>query len=569
MQTSQNLQENPLNPPSAENTASGTAAPASASNQGAGRIAQPALYSGAPLRRPWAIIAVAFGIALLTDLATYNHQGGTQWALFVNLALLGGLLSALIEKKRVPWASYLLMVLTSLSSLLTLFRAETFTTLALGLFSATGLALLAASLLSGEWHRFRLRELVVQSVLLLPSIFIGLPRALRDRPRRAEGGERRALPAVLRGVLIALPLLLIFGALFASADTIFADQLQGLAAFFGAFNLGDGVAQAFLILMITWFLTGMYWHALTQAGGQPALEPDQPLMSPLLGFTESVVVLALLNALFLAFVIIQFRYFFAGAAAISVEGFTYAEYARRGFFELLAVALLAGGVFWLLSGTTRREKAGQKVWFSTLGIILLMQVGVVLLSAFQRLSLYENAYGFTAERLSAHIFMIFLAVVLVLLAVLELTGQMKRLALVLVLALFAFGVTLAAVNVDAQVAQRNLSLAAQPGGRFDPGYLIYGVGEDATEALYAGFDAGVLSPSRQEQLGLVLACRAQNFSAWQAGASFWSWTATRARAAQAIASHRSELLPYQRQLAMNGNQINLEGAVYYCMGGVD
>ena len=45
--------------------------------------------------------------------------------------------------------------------------------------------------------------------------------------------------------------------------------------------------------------------------------------------------------LFAAFVLVQFRYFFGGAQNIGLQGFTFAEYARRGYGELMAVAFLS------------------------------------------------------------------------------------------------------------------------------------------------------------------------------------------------------------------------------------
>ena len=60
-----------------------------------------------------------------------------------------------------------------------------------------------------------------------------------------------------------------------------------------------------------------------------------------LGIVELGIVLGLLDVLFLAFVLVQFRYLFGGAELVQVSAtLTYAEYARRGFFELVAVAAL-------------------------------------------------------------------------------------------------------------------------------------------------------------------------------------------------------------------------------------
>ena len=55
------------------------------------------------------------------------------------------------------------------------------------------------------------------------------------------------------------------------------------------------------------------------------------------------------------FVFIQIKYLFGGQASIAAQGFTYAEYARSGFFELLAVAVIA---FVLLQATEKYTTKG-------------------------------------------------------------------------------------------------------------------------------------------------------------------------------------------------------------------
>ena len=53
------------------------------------------------------------------------------------------------------------------------------------------------------------------------------------------------------------------------------------------------------------------------------------------------VVLGLLDLLFLAFVAVQVGYFFGGSAHVhGITGLTFSEYARHGFWELLAAAAL-------------------------------------------------------------------------------------------------------------------------------------------------------------------------------------------------------------------------------------
>src|SRR6185369_16696657 len=83
-----------------------------------------------------------------------------------------------------------------------------------------------------------------------------------------------------------------------------------------------------------------------------AAKPRKKIFS--IGIIESLIVLGSVDLLFAAFVLIQFAYFFGGQRNISLEGLTYSDYARRGFFELVAVSVLTLALVLLLEGATLR-----------------------------------------------------------------------------------------------------------------------------------------------------------------------------------------------------------------------
>jgi len=130
------------------------------------------------------------------------------------------------------------------------------------------------------------------------------------------------------------------------------------------FDIFDNlIPQILIILLLTWFGAAALWHALTKSGKQLAIQPDKPLFKPFLGMTETSIALISLNVLFASFLVVQFRYFFAGSANVSIDGFTYAEYARRGFFELVVVALIAGVLYFSLASFTKRDTPAKTRFF--------------------------------------------------------------------------------------------------------------------------------------------------------------------------------------------------------------
>jgi hypothetical protein len=107
-----------------------------------------------------------------------------------------------------------------------------------------------------------------------------------------------------------------------------------------------------------------------------------------------------------------------GAAAETLRnaGVTYSDYARSGFFQLLWVSGITLAVLILFSRISAFKERSSKLAFLILAevaIALTMMIDVV---AFRRLSLYEEAYGFTMLRLYSHVFAVWLDVVFLFLA---------------------------------------------------------------------------------------------------------------------------------------------------------
>jgi hypothetical protein len=164
--------------------------------------------------------------------------------------------------------------------------------------------------------------------------------ATRDEAGRAAGLSRAA--AVGRGLVISVPLVVVFGALFMSADAVFAD----LVASVFRFDFELVATHVVLFSIFAWLSTGYLrgFQAGTELTSLRVLWQDGALFGltpkrPTLGITEVATALAALDLLFLLFVIVQFRYLFGGDALVQVTpNLTYAEYARRGFFELVVAA---------------------------------------------------------------------------------------------------------------------------------------------------------------------------------------------------------------------------------------
>jgi hypothetical protein len=226
-------------------------------------------------------------------------------------------------------------------------------------------------------------------------------------------------------------------------------------------------------------------------------------------------VLGSVVVLFIAFVVIQFQYFFGGQANIGIEGYTYSEYARKGFGELVAVAFFSLLLLLGLGAITRRETETQRRTFSLLGLGLVGLLIVMLIAAFQRLVLYEAAYGFSRLRTYTHVFMIWLGLLLFAVVILEVLRRERSVALAMILAAFGFIVSLNLLNVDAFIVRQNIQREirsasdqafAQGRADLDVQYFL-DLSEDAIPPLVNAFHSKSVPGSVKEKVGAALACK--------------------------------------------------------------
>lgn len=273
-------------------------------------------------------------------------------------------------------------------------------------------------------------------------------------------GRQASWPAVLRGLALALPLLGVLGALLASSDVLFAHLFDS------APDVDDLAAHLVLIGIGAWAMAGLMRVAAATPPGAATTR------FPLVGPVEASVVLGSVVVLFGAFAATQLVALAGGGRhVVETAGLTYAEYARSGFFQLVAVATIALAVLLSVDVFTGAATGAVRRRLLVLSEACVGLTLVVVAVALRRLDLYENAYGLTMLRLYAAVLAGLLGVSLTLLGVWLLTDRER--AWFPAAALGAGLVALLALNLanpEALVVRRNIAFA-QRSGRFDPDYL--------------------------------------------------------------------------------------------------
>ena len=370
------------------------------------------------------------------------------------------------------------------------------------------MAVMAMTYIGGQWLSFGIADYAANFFQLIGGM-VSLPWLVRPDKKHQEEHTgfrnwlKKAQPAI-RGVLLAIPVLLIFTALFSSADLVFAKRISDLAANLKLENLPEYIFRGVLILLIGYFFSGVILYAAKRSSSLNLIGKEKPVISPFLGFMETSIILGGVIALFSAFVLIQVEYFFFGQTNITLQGFTYSEYARRGFGELVAVAVFCIALIKGLSEVSRIDSPMKRKVFTGFTASLVALVLVILVSAFQRLYLYEAAYGFSRSRAYAHVFIIWLGILLVSLVIMEIIHRQRAFANIVLLFIIGFAVSLNLLNVDKFIASNNINRAVQ-GEQLDTSYLST-LSSDAIPALVNSFSSDRLSPEIHEGIGASLAC---------------------------------------------------------------
>ncbi|MGB0388720.1 MAG: DUF4153 domain-containing protein [Ardenticatenaceae bacterium] len=363
-------------------------------------------------------------------------------------------------------------------------------------------------------------------------------------PRTGWSGQ---LLAVGRGVLITMPLLFVFGGLLMAADAIFENLVIDLFDI----DIDELFGHFFWFGFWAWLSAGFLRQMLLD-DSEPIqqVEKIQRPSFAKLGIIEVGILLGALNLLFVSFVLVQFRYFFGGAALVEVTSdLSYAEYARQGFFELVMVAALLLPLLLLVHWLLRTENPRHETLFRVLAGALIALLYVIMVSALQRMRLYQNEFGLTELRLYTTAFMGWLAILFAWFIATVLRGQRERFVFGALISAFATLALLQLLNPDALIVRTNVGrhIASQSASEdtsdtirrtrqpFDS-YYVTTLSADSVPTLINS-----LSQIKESERCQVAARILDDWSPPEEGIDWRTWNWARYRASQTVQQHLGTL----------------------------
>lgn len=275
------------------------------------------------------------------------------------------------------------------------------------------------------------------------------------------------------GLVISIPVLLLFTLLFASADEVFGSGLEKLFSI--KIDFDYLVAWRIIKIGIITFIFGAFFYSLIS---DSHVLKDNTKSVKKISETIATVMLILVNILFAIFVFIQIKYLFGSHDFVISQRIVFAEYARNGFFQLVWVMIFSALLILAFYRSTSHH--GKNILVSILKLILIAQVFVIAVSALKRMNLYQAEYGYTTLRLYVEWFIYFICLMFTLLAIAIIKHYTFKNFFYagLVGGLVAFTIV-ASINVDGIIAKRNVERYLVENKNLDFYYLIYQLSDDA------------------------------------------------------------------------------------------
>jgi hypothetical protein len=291
-----------------------------------------------------------------------------------------------------------------------------------------------------------------QQLLVIPfanfsGCFSGIRRVFA-KSKRGKG----VLSGIL-GILIFLPVLVMVITLLSSADAAFEGIIDHIR-FSVSENLFEYLFQMILGLPVACYLYGMlYGNRYQRNTGNITLESVNKNLESCRFAPGATVYSAMtaLNLIYLVFFLAQASYLFSAFEGSLPQTMTYAEYARRGFFELCAVSAINLAV---IAGAHLIAKRDRVKVLRGETIALCIFTIALLATAMSKMGMYISYYGLTQLRVYTSWFMVLLFVFFIIILLRQFKSfQGSRAALVSFLILF---LALSYGNIDGLIAKYNI-----------------------------------------------------------------------------------------------------------------
>ncbi len=422
------------------------------------------------------LISFAAILGMLVDYLFYGKPMGVSFFVFILILIIFSLILTKKFQQKLFKTQYFFLIPIVLFSVMIFCRSSSFLTFFNILFSLFLIFLFFTLFSEKNLLDFNLSKYFIFPLSFILNSFKKSARFIDKIINQNQIGRGFGSPrfkSAIRGIIISIPILAVFIWLLSSADIVFQKYLDRLLEI----NIDLEIVLRILIVSVaSCFFIGVFAKAFANNKSESSLAKNN--QSKFLGSIESSIVLGSVGLLFLVFIIIQFFYLFGSKEYVwGIEQYiTYSDYAKKGFGELIAVSIISFLLIYAIDKFGKRENLGQKNLFKILSGILVFEIFVIMASAFSRLSLYVDGYGYTFSRLLAFVFLIgfsFIFLIFLYKIILEKKEGLFLYSVFWLIILFFVGINI--LNPDAFIAKENIKRYIQKNQQWeglDVRYLV-------------------------------------------------------------------------------------------------
>lgn len=267
-----------------------------------------------------------------------------------------------------------------------------------------------------------------------------------------ENSRKKSAIQVLLALAISFPFLVVIISLLTSYDAAFEGLIGYLGKLLGEILLKFVLAVALFLIIFTCTVIFKF-KLFNDTNGSITDVPKQRFVKNLFAVTF----LSVICLVYIAFLASQFAYIFNSFKGLLPAGFSFAEYARRGFFEAEAIAFINLGIMLFFTRFSQRKENGRitlpvKLFFlfiSLFSVFLIVTAGL-------KMAMYIGSYGLTVKRLIPSIFMVASISMIIAFTVKVFAPTLKPVKYAVIFSLLLF-TAMSLIGIDRTVASYNVN----------------------------------------------------------------------------------------------------------------
>ncbi|MBR1822651.1 MAG: DUF4173 domain-containing protein [Ruminococcus sp.] len=232
---------------------------------------------------------------------------------------------------------------------------------------------------------------------------------------------------MLLGLFLTIPVTVIVAQLLMQADDGVDRLLTGFFDSFFTDEMWIFLVQVLMAIPCSFYLFGMFYSNIyrRKVGDLTAAECDGKLrqkrtISNLIFYSAAAPVLIL----YVIFFISQASYFLSAFMGRLPEEFSYAEYARKGFFELCWIVVINLGIMIIMNLHSTNSGEEKSAALKIYNVIFCVFTLILIATALSKMVMYIDAYGLTKLRVYTTWFMVLCAFIFLLVLIKQFNPQL-------------------------------------------------------------------------------------------------------------------------------------------------